>query len=117
MGQRRLRFKGIAADQAMRPELEYIADPRDRDGANVRLERPLLRRLRLVLHQNLVDLADRKDGQFDRHFVIKEELFDLKLQILEAPFAPFLAAVEAKAESSRLGLGQVGARSRACRMR
>jgi hypothetical protein len=46
----------------MRPELEDVADAGDRDGANVRLEQPLLLGLCLVLHQNPVDLADRKSG-------------------------------------------------------
>lgn len=96
-----LRIGRVGADDAMRPQLEDIAEPRDRRGGGLRLERPLLRSLGPLAEKDLVDLVESESRHLDRP-IRHNELLELKLQGVEIPLAFLAQAVHRQPEHALL---------------
>ena len=62
----RLGLRRIAADEAVRPELKYIAEARDGDGAGLGRKRSLLDAARPFAEHDLIDLVERETRDLDR---------------------------------------------------
>ena len=85
------RIGRITANDAMRAELENIADFSDR-SRGVGLERSLLQPLRGVTENDMVHFGPREPGDLDRR-VHQDQLFKLYLQRVEIPLSFFGEAV------------------------
>ena len=95
------RIGRVAANDAMRTELENIADPGDR-SCGVGLERPLLEPLCGVAENDMVDLGRREPG--DLYWRIQQnQFFKLDLQRVEIPLALFRESIDGKAKYAVFG--------------
>ena len=82
----------VTADNAMRTELENIADPGDR-SCGVWLERPLLQPLSGVTENDVIDFGRREPSDLYRR-VEQDQFLKLDLQRLEIPLPLFRQAID-----------------------
>jgi hypothetical protein len=85
----------------MGPELEHVADLRNRNRIGVRLKRPHLGRLECVPDDNVVDFTDREAGNLDRR-IFQDELLELDLELIEIPASRLAKAIDCEAKQTLL---------------
>jgi hypothetical protein len=86
------RIGRVATHDAMRAELENIADPGDR-SCGVGLKRPLLQPFSGVAENDMVDLGLRETSDLYRR-VEQDQFFRLYLQRVEVPLALFRETID-----------------------
>jgi hypothetical protein len=94
------RIGRTAANEAMRAELEYVADHSDRSrGAG--LERATLQLLGSIAENDVIDFGRRKPSDLNRR-VQQDQFFKLNLQRVQIPL-PFLPqAIDGKTQQTLL---------------
>ena len=91
----RFGLRRAAADNAVGPELEHVAESSDRDGVGLGLERAFLDGVRLVVEDDLVDFIQREARDLDRH-VGEDQFLEFEFQFVEVPLPLLAEAIDGK---------------------
>ena len=102
----RLRVGRAAAHEAVRSELKDVARASDGDRIGLGRKRALLDRLACFAEKDLVDFVEGKAGDLDRG-VVKDQLLELNLELVEVPLALFSEAVDGEAQNALVGFAQM----------
>jgi len=98
------RIGGIPANNAMRTEPKYIAEPRDRDGVGLGSKAPF--GPFFIAEDNLIDLFQRKTGDFDRR-ISEDQFLEFDSQLGEIPLTFFAQPIDGEAQHTLFDIRQV----------
>src|SRR5579863_2482507 len=99
------RMGRVATHDAMRTELENLADPGD-SSCGVGLKRPLLEPIGAIANDNLVDLGRRETSDLYRR-VEQDQFFKPYLQRVEVPLALFRETIDREPQHALFFRAQV----------